>query len=245
MQRFGAGQVLFHATDELWRWRERVEDRYYGRYWLQMVRYLSRSKLRGGARGLELTTNRSVYQQGESVELQLRALDPASKPREGIAPTVVVEGPRSLRETVTLSPVPQTPLLYSGRLSPLTAGRYHAWLSTPSANTPSTETGDAEDPSQADREAVPGADFHVEVSPGEMRVRAYQPAELVEAAERSHGTYYPFWEAEQFLSEVPQGRAVPISSENSFPLWNRWELLLLLSGLLAIEWILRKRSGLL
>ncbi|MEZ6143903.1 MAG: hypothetical protein R3B91_00430 [Planctomycetaceae bacterium] len=51
-QRYGAGQVLFHASDELWRWRERVEDRYYGRYWLQMVRYLSRSKLRGSEQGV-------------------------------------------------------------------------------------------------------------------------------------------------------------------------------------------------
>jgi hypothetical protein len=44
--------------------------------------------------------------------------------------------------------------------------------------------------------------------------------------------------------EVPPGRTVPISSEMSLPLWNRWEFLLLLTALLAMEWISRKRAGL-
>ena len=244
IQRFGAGQVLYHATDELWRWRERVEDRYYGRYWLQMVRYLSRSKLRGGARGMELVSDRSVYSQGESVELRLRVLDPTSRPREGVNPTVVVEGPRGRRESVTLTPQPQSPLIFSGRVSSLPAGRYHAWLSMPAGSDASPPVGGSEGSSLAAGEDVPSVDFRVEVPAGELRERAYQAAELVAAARKSRGTYYPFWEAERFLSEVPPGRTVPVSSEISLPLWNRWELLLLLTALLAAEWISRKRAGL-
>ena len=92
---------------------------------------------------------------------------------------------------------------------------------------------------------VPCVRFQVEFPAGEMREPACDRAELVEAAQRSRGAYYPFWEAERFLSEVPPGRAVPISSEISIPLWNRWELLLLLTALLAAEWMTRKRAGLL
>ncbi len=47
MHRFGGGKVIFHATDETWRWRFRVGDLYLGRYWVQAIRYLSRSKLLG------------------------------------------------------------------------------------------------------------------------------------------------------------------------------------------------------
>ncbi len=243
-QRFGAGQVLFHATDELWRWRERVEDRYYGRYWLQMVRYLSRSKLRGGAGGMELVTDRSVVPQGESVELRLRVLDPASRPAEGVLPEVVVEGPRGRRETVTLSPQPESPLIFSGRISSLPAGRYHAWLATPARGEAPATDGASDGSSAPVGEGVPSVDFRVEVPAGELRVRAFQAAELVSAARKSHGTYYPFWEAERFLSEVPPGQTVAVSSEISVPLWNRWELLMLLAALLAAEWISRKRAGL-
>ncbi len=237
-QRYGAGQVLFHATDELWRWRERVEDRYYGRYWLQMVRYLSRSKLRGSAQGLELVTDRRVYQPGDTIELQLRVLDPESRPRDGVVPEVVIEGPRGRQETVGLTAVPQSPLLYRGRFSSLPPGAYQARLKTPS-----TDRGKAS-ASDGVQRAVPTVDFRVEVAAGELQVQAFDAAELVEAAEKSRGTYYPFWEAERFLREAPPGRAVPVSTELSIPLWNRWEVLLLLVGLLTTEWICRKRVGL-
>ena len=45
LQYVGAGKVLFHATDETWRWRYRVGDRYFARYWVQTIRYLCRAKL--------------------------------------------------------------------------------------------------------------------------------------------------------------------------------------------------------
>lgn len=244
IQRFGAGQVLFHATDELWRWRERVEDRYFGRYWLQMVRYLSRSKLREGAQGMELASDRSVYPQGDTVELQLRVLDPASRPGDSVNPQVVVEGPRGSRQTVTLSPQPQSPLIFTGRISSLPTGRYHAWLSMPIGAGAVSEGGDSSSSPKEPTAAVPSADFRIEEAAGELRERTFQAAELIEAAQKSHGAYYPFWEAERFLLEVPPGRTVPISSEISIPLWNRWELLLLLTALLAAEWVSRKRAGL-
>ncbi|MEZ6053521.1 MAG: VWA domain-containing protein [Planctomycetaceae bacterium] len=237
-QRYGAGQVLFHASDELWRWRERVEDRYYGRYWLQMVRYLSRSKLRGSEQGLELVTNRSVYQQGDAIELQLRVLDPASRPLEGVVPEVLIEGPQGRQDSVRLTPVPQSPLLYRGQLSSLPEGTYQARLAT-------TLADDSAIPGASGAQSLgPSVDFRVESDTGELQKRTFEAAELVEAAEKSRGTYYPFWEAERFLEEVPPGRAVPISTELSIPLWNRWEALLLLVGLLTTEWVCRKRVGL-
>ena len=44
-QYVGAGKVLFHATDETWRWRYRAGDAYFARYWVQTIRSLCRSKL--------------------------------------------------------------------------------------------------------------------------------------------------------------------------------------------------------
>ncbi len=37
-QYVGAGSVVFHATDETWRWRFRIGDALFGRYWLQTIR---------------------------------------------------------------------------------------------------------------------------------------------------------------------------------------------------------------
>lgn len=234
-QRYGAGQVVFHATDELWRWRERVEDRYYGRYWLQMMRYLSRSNSNSSDQGLELVTDRRVYQPANTIEFQLLVLNPDSRPTEGVAPQVMVEGAGGTQVSVSLSPLPQSPLIYRGQLSSLSPGSYRARLASSGKS-----TGESPDESHS----IPSVDFRVEVAAGELQNRAYQAAELVEAAKISRGTYYPFWEADRLLTELPTGRTVPVSTERTIPLWNRWEVLLLLVALLTTEWVCRKRVGL-
>ena len=61
MQYVGAGKVLFHATDDTWRWRYRVGDVFFARYWVQAVRYLSRSKLLGKDHSVELSADRREY----------------------------------------------------------------------------------------------------------------------------------------------------------------------------------------
>src|SRR6202044_1170983 len=72
LQFVGAGKVLFHATDETWRWRYRVGDVFFARYWVQTLRYLSRSKLLGKDRSAELAADRREYRRGESVRLWVR-----------------------------------------------------------------------------------------------------------------------------------------------------------------------------
>ena len=47
----GAGKSMFNAVDDTWRWRFRVGDRYFGRYWIQTIRFLARSKLLGQQAG--------------------------------------------------------------------------------------------------------------------------------------------------------------------------------------------------
>ena len=238
IQRYGAGQVLFHATDELWQWRQRVEDRFYGRYWLQMIRYLSRSKLRSNAQGIDLTVDRSLYEQGDVVEITARFLDVVTTPVADDGPEAVIEGPGGYRKSVDLTRRPESPHLFSGRISGLVAGSYHVWLS----GTTTAESGEEDEDSAPT--GVPSTDFRVEISEGELRDRVFQSAELTAAAKRSRGVDYRFWEAERLLAEIPKGRAVPVSKEIQFPLWNRWEMLLLLALLLTAEWISRKRVGL-
>ncbi len=46
-QFFGAGRTLYQGFTGTWRWRNKVEDLYFARYWVQSVRLLSRSKLLG------------------------------------------------------------------------------------------------------------------------------------------------------------------------------------------------------
>ena len=61
------GRVLWHATDETFRWRYRIGDTLFARYWVQAIRYLSRAKLLGTGRAAEMTVDRREYRRGELV----------------------------------------------------------------------------------------------------------------------------------------------------------------------------------
>lgn len=227
LQRFGAGKVLMHLTDDLWRWRFRAGDAYYGRYWVQALRYLSRSKLLGQDRTAELTVDRSVYQRGDVVALRVRFVDERLAPEEKDGVTVLVERRGDVRRTVKLSRVPQARNVFEGQLAQLPEGTYHAWVSAPSF-----------------QEAPPARDFRVEPPQRELRLRSLDRADLVQTAEATHGTYLPIAEVERLVEELPPGQPVPLETQEPITLWNRPEVLLLFAGLLLAEWILRKRSRL-
>jgi hypothetical protein len=55
---WGPEKSFFHLTDETYRWAKHPDgDQFYARYWLQTIRYLSRSKLLGTNRNVEISSD--------------------------------------------------------------------------------------------------------------------------------------------------------------------------------------------
>jgi len=224
MQRFGAGKVLFHATDELWLWRRRAGDLYYGRYWIQAIRYLSRSRLIGSTRDAELRSDRQVYSQGESVTLRLRFFNEEQLPSSDEPVKVMLERRGAGTQEVELKKLPQLASVYEGQMRRPPNGGWHAWVKSP-------ELGDV----------PPSTDFRVEAPEQELRLRGLDRTGLTDAARITRGRTYSLSEASRLPDEIPRGRPVPLRSEEPIRFWNRWELLLLFVTLLTAEWLLRKR----
>jgi len=220
----GSGKVLFHATDETWRWRFRAGDQYFGRYWGHALRYLSRGHLLGKDRAAELVVDRQVYRRGEPVLLRVRFVDERMAPARDDGVRVVVEQAGEGRREVTLSRVPYLPTVFEGHLTQLDDGAYHAWVSSPSFPT-----------------APPVADFRVESPQRELQKRAVDRADLRLATERSGGQLVELENIAQLPVRIPAGDAVPLEAGAAVSLWNRFEPLVLLAGLLIAEWTLRRR----
>ncbi|HUG94318.1 MAG TPA: hypothetical protein VML55_26040 [Planctomycetaceae bacterium] len=227
LQRFGAGKVLFHATDELYRWRFRRGDLYYGRYWIQAIRSLTRSKLLGRDKGARLTADKEYYQRGESVRLRLEFLDARLVPLDRDGVEVLVERRGSSQQTVRLTQLPHARHVFEGQLSRVSEGTYHALAIRPAFS-----------------DAPPSEDFIVESRSRELLKTSLDRADLVRGARATHGQFYTLAEAARLPGDVPAGRPVPLESRDPIPLWNRWEFLLVFAGLLTAEWLLRKRSRL-
>ncbi len=228
MQPVGAGKVLYHTTDEFWRWRFRVGDLYYGPFWSRAVRYLSRSRLLGRDRTAELTTDRSLYSQGESPNLRVRFFDERFVPATTIAVSVTLERRNGERRTVALNRSPGHPTIFEGTATSLPLGVYHAWVASPSF-----------------REAPPAVDFRVEAASDELLRRNLDRHELEQTAQLTHGDFLTVTDAASLPSRIPPGHPIPLSTRERIPLWNHWEVLAVFAGLLTAEWILRRRARLL
>ena len=73
---------MFNAVDDTWRWRFRVGDRYFGRFWIQTIRFLARSKLVGKSQA-EVQTDRRRYQRNQPIQIRVRFPNPGLVPAGG------------------------------------------------------------------------------------------------------------------------------------------------------------------
>lgn len=228
LQFVGAGKVVFHATDETHRWRFRVGDQYFARYWVQTIRYLCRSKLLSGNRSAELTTDREQYRRGDAVAIRVRFLDDRLAPAQDDGVMVVVARTGGERKSITLHRLASDRGIFEGTAGPLPDGQYRAWLAAP------TLEGQP-----------PAREFTVVAPPGELARTQMDAAEMREAAKISVGKFYTFSTAGSLLADLPRGRQVRIESLPPKPIWNAPLLAGLFVLLIATEWLLRKRVGML
>lgn len=227
LQFVGAGKVVFHTTDETHRWRFRLGDLYFGRYWVQTIRYLCRSKLLGASRTAELTTDRQEYVRGEPVRLRVRFLDDRQAPPQDDGVTVVVEHQGGQRKSATLRRAAAKRGIFEGVVSNLLDGEYRVWMATPATDG-----------------KPPAAQFSIAAPPGELARLQMDGREIVQAAKISSGRSYNFVTASNLLSDLPRGRQVRIESMPPEPIWNAPILAAAFVALLGSEWLLRKRWGL-
>jgi hypothetical protein len=223
-QYVGAGEVLMHATDETWRWRWRSDDRYFARYWGQVVRRLARGRaLRGGG---SLATNRAEYAIGEPVLLRAR-LRSGDSPSENEA-TVELEGASSTTQRIRLQRKAGYGNVFETTLRGLAADRYTARLTT-----------------SGDRPAVLSTEFVVQAPPGELAHLAVNAEGLREVAKTTGGKYYTAKTASRLLDDLPKADPTLIEQLPDKPLWNSPWLLSALCAALGSEWLLRRRTGML
>jgi len=69
--KYGAGEVVYVATDEIWRWRYGRGERYTEQVWLPLVRMLGREALAGGGDAATVRAMPARVQLGQSVRLEL------------------------------------------------------------------------------------------------------------------------------------------------------------------------------
>lgn len=235
LQQFaGSGRVLFLGFDETWRWRFRSDEEHFNRFWKQAIRMLSRSRL--GRIELRLD-KQTPYRRDEKMTVTVRFPDDTPAPPDGAAVRVAVQhtpaagteriGPDTT--TLQLAKIPGSRATYRAALTRTSEGEYRFWLTEPEV-----------------AGSRPRAEAKVLPPHGEMDRLDMDRAELVRAAEESHGKFYTLAEADRVLDDLPDVPRVPLNQPcPPFMLWNQPLLYALMALLLTSEWLLRKRERLL
>jgi hypothetical protein len=232
----GTGEVWMHLTDETWRLRYRSDDRTFARYWGQTVRRLARGKLVAGSRGVRLLSDRKEYRLGAEVHVRAQFLDPAQAPAQG--PLVLQLESQEL--------LPRRPLqlqrrwdqrgMFEATLRELPAGAYQLrWL-------PALSQADSPAEPKAKPEPVT-LHFTVQAPPGELTRLAIDRQTLTDAARDTGGKSYALQTADRLAKDLPPAPSVTLEHLPSQRLASQHTAIGLLVGLLAAEWILRRRNG--
>lgn len=244
----GAGTTFFSGTDDVWRWRAGVADRYTYRFWGQAIRYLSTGRLLKSKR-FSITTDKSVYDLGEKVTIAAEVKDRSMKPATEETQTVFLEGPDGAVERIELTRAPQTPGRYEGSKIAGKVGTYKVWISSGEAD---REPGTGPRPGAAapappgpagaggPDEETPTRVFQVQVPILEKSDPKMDEDLLRQIAKETRGQHFRLAE----IAEVPKSvfpiREVSEVRVSERELWDRWWVLCAIVGLLCVEWVLRK-----
>ena len=224
---YGAGKVLYMATDGAWRWRKGVEDTYHYRFWGQVVRWMAYRRNMAKGERMSLSFTPEQPQLGQTLALDARIADVNGEPLGRGDVTARITAPSGSVETVRFTP-------------PGGDGEWGVFAATVTAREPGRhevvlgcrETGD-----------TLAASFFVQGSVGEGIGRPARPDVLAEIAQVTRGRLVA---ADELTRLVESLAALPESPPEirRLQLWCHPVVAATLVGLLGVFWIGRKWQGL-
>src|SRR4051812_18257864 len=126
-QFYGAGQVFYIGSAELWRLRS-VDPAFFEVLYTKLIRHVSQGRvLRGSSRGAILL-ERDRYELGESAIIRARLTDAQHKPLTQPTVTAQLLRPDGSAETVKLTAITDKPGIYLGKATVTQEGTYQLAL---------------------------------------------------------------------------------------------------------------------
>jgi len=227
---FGAGRVLYLAFDETWRWRYKVADTWHQRIWNQLAKYVMPRPFAVSDEYVSLDTGSVRYDFGASVDVRVRLLGLDGKPALNATADALVWKDGRIVSTVSLNADADVPGIYRGRFGALPEGEYEVSVRA----------------SGYSESALKARSRFVVLPPesGEMTQTAANEPLLKQMAMASGGVFLreeDMGRLPELLSPLSSGRVV----ESETLIWQSYWWFAAIVMLLTVEWVLRKRAGLL
>lgn len=219
-QRFGRGRTMLIATDELWRWRRNVGDKYIYRLWAQLVRYLGARRLGSGMAAGGLTLSRAKARLGEKMQATAYLENGLGMPHDAETAEGFVEGPQGRRAQLVFTKAAEGKSLFRAAFPTAAEGAYTLYVEGP--------TG------------FLSAPFTVKDEPLETLSREAEIDALRGIATATGGKLLSAEALKDLVEHFPPATDVTTRTRTS-PLWPSYWLLAAMAGAFCLEWYLRKR----
>ncbi len=217
VQQYGLGQVMYLGTDNLWRWRKNVGDRYYVSLWGQMIQRMALPHLLGESKHTQLSSDKKSYATGDRVTLLGRLYDQGFAPLTdpSVAGSYSVDGHTT---PVELRALPDEPGMYRGEFVAPSAGDYSFHV---------------------DRDDKSTLEFKVTEARLELMQTAMNEPLLRQMADTTGGAFF----REEDLYKLPESlrrKNEIVRSTLEIDLGSTPILLGLMLAVMTAEWVLRK-----
>lgn len=229
-ERYGRGRSLALMASDTWRWRMLLEssDQSFETFWRNLFRYTVESV----RRRFEVATERGAYSQGERVRIKAEIDDEKFMPIRDAAPVARITSPSgALTELKMNRSLLAGVEMYAADFVPSEDGIHHIEVSARGESKPVGDLGPAR------------ADFFVADLKREYRNAAQNVELLKRIGKETGGGYYTTEESSRLVDDITHTEG-PGSIRETKELWDMPINFLLLIGLAAGEWFLRKRKGL-
>lgn len=210
VQPFGAGRVGFLGMDHTWRWRS-TGERYFDRFWVQMVRFLSQARREGASRRGTIVLDQDRVQLGESLRIEARVLDESFMPwQAGDVTAEIALGDGQTRE-LSLSAIAGREGWFGGRIRMEIAGPATIRVPLPRA---AVSTAPAADDALVKH-------VQVERSDAELTTLRLQREALERLAAATGGSYVPLADAGRLPDEIESATQTDTIEGPRRELWDR------------------------
>jgi uncharacterized membrane protein len=224
-ENYGRGRTVLFSTEGSWRWKMWLphDDKTHATFWQQILRYL----VTDTPGQVTASTPKPVLSDETKVPLRVEVRDKQYKPVTNAKVQARFMGPDGASATVELTPQLLEEGVYNGEWTAEKPGSYVADII---AGREQEEIG--RDVLTFRREDGVAESFHTS-----------QNRELLEKlSDETGGRYYKPGEASKLANEISYSEA-GISTRETRDLWDMPAIFLLALGLLACEWLLRRRWG--
>jgi len=226
---FGAGRVFYVSTDESWRWRYKVADRFHAKFWNQLLAAAIQPPYSAQDEFVSIATDRIEYAIGEMPRIRVRLQNPQGDPVGDATVDALFVKDNHVVATIPL--ISEDPLrgTYEGSAASLPAGAY---------TVRARASGFDESSFVASTPLWIGRDDRAEWSRVSLDV-----ATMTSIAKNSGGEYFHESRADELLESLQplsQGTVV----ESDILVWQSFYWFWAVIVVLAIEWWLRKQVGL-